>query len=153
MSAPAISIQELARYDRLVSDADDAVQDAQSGLKATTLDYDGHTKAMTLAYDHNNAVRDLIFTVPAVTMADAVAVLGRAMLVADDLVSCELTQKQVGDVGTKLARALASIFPVLVAAAGVAPSDLVDEWCIGQHEVHFGVLRRAMAARVQAGGD
>ena len=93
-----------------------------------------------LACDREYAIRDLLPTVPASTMADAGVHVCRALEVVADLEGNVLTKGQLDENYKSLRRLLASILPVVRAASEHPLEDAVDAWALDAPQREFQTL-------------
>ena len=142
MSGQLPSIEALARYELGIEAKDAAIQDMQVPLADHGPEWQSCENAQQLAFDRMDALSNLVLTLPAQTMADAIAQVGFAM---GDLEALDMRVRDSLDYNGRreldnLARAFASILRVMVDASEVNGRKLVEPWCLGQHEKWFGIL-------------
>ncbi len=143
--APLPSIEAIGRHIRRLDAADDLVQGLTPSRPVETL---AKRNAGDLVSDRRRALEDLVLTLPARTMADAVVQAAAALAVADN----ENTDDWKWDARMRhlsLVRALASVLPVLVRASGIPPEDLIEAPRVMRLcEEHFGLVETALAEQV-----
>jgi hypothetical protein len=119
---PLPSVHDLVRRIRVLSDTADACPDDAS--------------ARDWMDDQDSALRSLVATMPALTLADAAAQLYIATGVVSDMEVFELSEDDRARALTKLRRIMRSVFPVVAEAAGLELVALAGkqqaEWCEGE---------------------
>jgi hypothetical protein len=120
---PLPSVHDLVSRIRVLGDTADACADE-------------HDTAREWMDDQDTALRNLIATMPAATLADAAAQLYVAMGMVDRLEDFEPSEASVAPEATKLRRIIRSVLPVVAEAAGLKMDALAGEYdarrCAGE---------------------
>jgi len=94
-------------------------------------------QALELAYDRDDALIDLIATLPATTIGDAAAQLCVAWREISYIDSFDLPKADLEAHHAKLRRMILSVLPVVAEAAGLDLAEITDDWIMDHRATEF----------------